>query len=115
MARQTQVMLTCDVHDGIAEAAETVDFTVEGATYECELCEPHLAEFREAMEIWSSHSRPTRVSSGTRRAGRSRRRGEAVNRPSAKDVRTWALSQGLDVADRGRLPAELLSAYEAAH
>ena len=114
MARQTQVVLTCDVHDGVADAAETVAFTVEGASYECDLCEPHLEEFREAVEIWSSHARPTRTRSGTRRPG-SRRRGEAGNRPSTNTVRTWARSQGLDVADRGRLPAEVLAAYEAAH
>ena len=57
MAQRTQVLLTCDVHDGDAEAAQTVTYTVEGQTYECELCQGHLAEFREAMEIWSSHSR----------------------------------------------------------
>jgi len=108
-------MLTCDVHNGTAEAVETVAFTVEDQSYELELCEPHLAEYRETMEIWSSHSRPARLSNGPRRAGRSRLRSETGNRPSTNDVRTWARSQGLYVGDRGRLPAELVIAYEAAH
>lgn len=115
MARQTQVMLTCDVHDGTAEAIETVAFTVEGHAYECELCEPHLAEFREAMEIWSSHSRAASASSGARRPGRSRRGGDARGVPSTGDVRAWARSEGLDVSGRGRLPAALVAAYKTAH
>ena len=47
MSQRTQVILTCDVHDGDAEAVDTVAFTVEGQSYECELCEAHLAEFRD--------------------------------------------------------------------
>jgi len=30
-------------------------------------------------------------------------------------IRAWALSQGLDVAERGRLKPEVLDAYNAAH
>ena len=57
MAQRLQMLLTCDVHDGDAEAAKTVTFMVEGRSYEYELCEAHLAEFRVAMEVWSSHAR----------------------------------------------------------
>ena len=34
---------------------------------------------------------------------------------SSADVRTWARSQGHDVSDRGRIRAEILQAYQAAH
>jgi len=117
MAQITQVVLTCDVHDGAAEAADTVIFTVEGKSYECELCEPHLAEFHEAMEVWSSHSRPTRTSRTSRGASSRgvRPRAGAGGRPSASEVRDWARSHGLEVSTRGRVPAELLAAFEAAH
>lgn len=118
MAQRTQVVLTCDVHDGAAEAAATVTFTVEGQSYECELCEAHLAEFRDAMEIWSSHSRP--VGRGARGAGSSGRssRGRRVasaDGASSSDIREWARGQGMEVSSRGRIPAELHAAYEAAH
>lgn len=117
MAQSTQVVLTCDVHEGFAEAVDTVTFTVEGKSYECELCEPHLAEFHEAMEDWSSHSRPTRAArasqSASSRAGR--RRSGPSGGPPPSEVRAWARSQGLEVSTRGRVPAELLAAFEAAH
>ena len=122
MAQRTQVLLTCDVHDGDAEAAETVIFTVEGQTYECELCDAHLAEFREAMEIWSSHSRPVGRGRGqaTARPARGGRGGRARpagggDGPSAAEVREWARAQGMQVSARGRVPAELHEAYAAAH
>ena len=123
MAQRTQVLLTCDVHDGDAEAAETVTFTVEGQTYECELCEAHLAEFREAMEIWSSHSRLAgrgRGGPASVRSARSGRGGRARatlggDGPSAAEVREWARAQGMQVSARGRVPAELHDAYAAAH
>ena len=118
MAQRTQVLLTCDVHNGDAEAVKTVVFTVEGQAFECELCETHLAEFREAMEIWSSHSRfvgRARASGGrAARSARSGRRRTSDGTSTAK-VREWARAQGIPVNTRGRVPAELHAAYEAAH
>lgn len=117
MAQRTQVILTCDVHDGDADAVETVAFTVEGQSFECELCDAHLAEFREAMEIWSSHSRNVSRGRGAQAGGArgGRRRAASGNGPSTADVREWARAQGIPVSARGRVPAELHAAYEAAH
>ncbi len=119
MAQRTQVIMTCDVHDGEADAVDTVAFTVEGQAYECELCEAHLAEFREAMEIWSSHSRVMSRGRGGQSGGGSsrggRRRAGSGDGPSTADVREWARAQGLPVSTRGRVPAELHAAFEAAH
>jgi len=118
MAQLTQVILTCDVHDGEAEAVATVAFTAEGQSYECELCEAHLAEFRDSMEIWSSHSRDLGAR-GAQSTGRSmraaRRRSASMDGPSAAEVREWARAEGLQVSTRGRVPAELHAAFAAAH
>jgi hypothetical protein len=35
--------------------------------------------------------------------------------PTAATVRAWAVGQGFTVSDRGRVPAAVLAAYEAAH
>ena len=116
MAQVTEVVLTCDVHDGNSEAIETITFTVEGQSYEFELCEDHLAEFREAMEVWSSHARSGRPGRSARRAGRSARRDPGAGAaPSAGEVREWARSQGMEVSSRGRVGADVRAAYDAAH
>ena len=117
MAQRTQVILTCDVHDGDAEAVDTVAFTVEGQSYECELCEAHLIEFREAMEIWSSHARNagrSRGGSSGSARGRKRSGGGGGEGASTAEVREWARSQGIPVSARGRVPAELHARFEAA-
>ena len=117
MAQRTQVILTCDVHDGDAEAVDTVAFTVEGQSYECELCEAHLNEFRETMESWSSHARSggrgRGVQAGSSSRG-SRRRADSGSGTSPAEVREWARSQGIPVSSRGRVPAELMARFEAA-
>ncbi|MEO5680726.1 MAG: Lsr2 family protein [Acidimicrobiales bacterium] len=123
MAQRTQVLLTCDVHEGDAEAVETVLFTVDGQSYECELCEAHLAEFRDAMEIWSSHSRSAGRARSTQDGVRSTRGPRAsrsgasrgADGPSAAEVREWARAEGMPVSARGRVPAELHAAFAAAH
>ena len=117
MAQRTQVVLTCDVHEGTAEAVDTVAFTVEGQAYECELCEAHLIEFREAMEIWSSHSRAVGRGRGGQSSGRSSRgrKSGSGDGPSSAEVREWARAQGMQVSSRGRIPAELHAAFESAH
>lgn len=116
MAQVTEVVLRCDVHDGDSEAAETVSFTVDGQTFEFELCEDHLAEFREAMDVWSSHARTARSGRSAARPARSGRKGpRASAEPSAAELREWARSQGMDVSSRGRVGADLRAAYDAAH
>ena len=39
----------------------------------------------------------------------------AANGPSAAEVREWARANGWDVPDRGRVAADVRSAYDAAH
>jgi hypothetical protein len=38
-----------------------------------------------------------------------------VNSPSTSQVRQWARAQGVQVGERGRLPADLVAQYLAAH
>ncbi len=35
--------------------------------------------------------------------------------PTTKDIREWAVSQGMTVGVRGRLAASVVEAYKAAH
>jgi hypothetical protein len=126
MAKKTQVVITCDVHDGDAEAVGTVRFAVEGTTFEFELCEPHLDEFRSTMEGWSAHARRVGRPGGGRASAPAKAR-PAARKPSKKggrrskggastaDVRAWAEAQGLAVSTRGRISSELRAAYDGAH
>lgn len=123
MAQHIKVILTCDVHDEEAQAVETVLFRLGNVAYECDVCEKHLAEFRQTIGIWFTHARPlgqdrgeasaSQPSQAVRRShARPRRRGEGPPPPA---VREWARVHGIPVDPRGPLPPELCAAFDAAH
>jgi hypothetical protein len=54
-----------------------------------------------------------RAGGGARRPARSGRKGSASGLDTT-EVREWAKSQGIEVKDRGRVPAELVVKFKAA-
>ena len=105
-------MLTCDLDEGETPAVSTVTFSYDGETYEFELCQAHLDEFHRTMTQYTAAARP--ASDGARRrrpASRPQRRTDG-NQP---DVRAWARANGFEVSARGRIPADVREAYEAAN
>jgi hypothetical protein len=107
MAQRIQTLLIDDL-DG-SEAAGTVRFGLDGTEYEIDLSAAHSDELRKALERYIAHAR--RAGGTARGAARSRRGGAAVD--TAK-VREWAKGQGIEVKDRGRVPADVLEQYKTA-
>ena len=117
MARKVQVILSDDLDDSIS-ADETVTFAIDGTTYEIDLSEKNATEMRDVFGKYVSAAR--KVSSrGTRASGAGRSRatggGGRMDREQAGAIRDWARKNGHDVSDRGRIPASVVEAYEAAH
>ena len=106
MAQRIQTLLIDDLDGG--EAAVTVRFGLDGAEYEIDLSAAHDEELRKALQQYLAHSRRT---GGTARIAPKIRRGSAVD--TAK-VREWAKEQGIDVKDRGRIPASVVEQYQTA-
>ena len=100
-------MLIDDIDGG--EAAGTVRFGLDGTEYEIDLSAAHSDELRTALERYLAHAR--RAGRTPKGAARSRRGVDAVD--TAK-VREWAKDQGIEVKDRGRVPAGVLEQYQAA-
>lgn len=105
MAQRIITVLEDDIDGG--EAAETVTFALDGATYEIDLNGENAAKLRSAF---SSYVEQARRVSGS--AGRAKRK--STSGPSASEIREWASAQGLDVPARGRIPASVREAYDAA-
>lgn len=106
-----QRMVLVDDIDG-GEASETVVFALDGTTYEIDLNADNAGQLRDDLASWVSHARQSANAS----ARRTTRRG--VSRPSGNDnasIRAWARTAGHSVSDRGRIPAEIVDAYNAAH
>jgi len=112
MAQKVHIVLEDDL-DG-SEATETVSFALDGTSYEIDLNDDNAAKLRDAVAVYIGHGR--KVGGGARRGtGGGGRRAAATGGTSAREIREWARANGHDVPDRGRIPAEVRSAYEAAN
>lgn len=108
VARNVIVVVADDL-DG-SENAETVTFGFEGITYEIDLGEKNRAKLDRAFAPYIDHGR--RVSRTRRRPSAGRQDASRVDRSV---VRAWARENGLAVSDRGRISADVMQQYEAAH
>jgi len=106
MAQRVHVVLDDDI-DG-SEATQTVSFALDGTSYEIDLNDKNAAALRDALATYIGHGRKS--SSSRRGAGRRGSKGAGVN---ASEVRDWARSNGYQVSDRGRVPREVVEAFEA--
>ena len=107
MAQKVHITLEDDLDGG--DATETVTFGLDGRTYEIDLNDKNAAGLRDAL---------ARYVAAARRGRRPRRRGAKRHTqvgPSAREIRDWARSSGHKVPDRGRIPADVREAFEAAH
>ena len=109
MAQKVQTLFIDDI-DGTA-AEGTVRFGLDGTEYEIDLNGGHAQQLRDALAAYVRAGR--RVSSGSRRPARGVRRGTASGL-NTTGVREWAKAQGIEVKDRGRVPAELVVKFKAA-
>lgn len=108
MAQKIQTFFIDDL-DG-SEAEGTVRFSLDGTEYEIDLNAQHAEELRKELARYVSAARRA---GGARRSARSGRRA-ATNGLNTTDVREWARAQGIEVKDRGRVPAELVVKFKAA-
>ena len=108
MAQKVQVLLVDDLDGG--EANETVSFGLDGVAYEIDLSSGNADELRGQLARYLEHARK----SGGAQARRRRQRNGAGREQSAR-IREWARSQGKKVNERGRIPANIVAEYEAAH
>ena len=126
MAQRVSVLLLCDLHGEEVEAQETVSFALDGAAYEIDLCEEHAASLREDLASYvGAARRPGPTAGGARRGGGGGGRprgGGGGEKPAASgdkgktaEMREWARANGHKVNERGRIPAAVVQAYEAAH
>ncbi len=108
VAQRVEVVLVDDVDGGPAD--ETVQFALDGVSYEIDLNAENAAALRQALAVWVGH--------GRRVAGRASARKGAARRSASNEtaqIRAWAKEQGLAVSSRGRISAEVKAAYEAAN
>jgi hypothetical protein len=108
MAQKVQTLFIDDIDGGNAEG--TVRFALDGTEYEIDLSARHSKELRSALGKYVTHAR--KAGGSARRGGRAGRGARPA--PNTTEIRNWARSNGYDIKDRGRVPADLVAKYQAA-
>ena len=116
MARKVQVILSDDLDENLP-ADETVSFALDGTNYEIDLAEKNARDLRDSFSRYISAARKVARGGGrSASSGGTRPRGGGrMDREQAGAIREWARKNGHNVSDRGRIPASVVEAYEAAH
>jgi len=106
MAQKIQTLFIDDIDGGEAEG--TVRFALDGTEYEIDLNARHSAELRSVLGQYVAHAR--KVGAARRGAARGGRRASAVDTVA---VRAWARENGMNIKERGRVPADVVARYQA--
>lgn len=101
-----QLVTFVDDTDG-TEAAGTILFALDRVDYEIDLSEYNAEAMRKALAPFVASARKAPAIKG---------RGRKAPRPSERNtaIREWAASVGIQLAPRGRIPAEVTAKYELA-
>jgi hypothetical protein len=115
VAKQTTVVLVDDL-DG-SEAAEQVEFAVDGRSYHIDLSAANSAKLREALAPYIAAARRAggRRSSGGGSGATPAPSRSAADRAQNQKVREWAIEQGMKISERGRIPSNVIEAYRQSH
>jgi len=117
MAKVTRTLteLTDDIDGG--DASETIPFAVDGVGYEIDLNDENAAALRELFASYVGHARKASRGGSSRKASPAPAKARAAAAPAGRtaDIRAWAREQGLPVNERGRIAADIVDKYEAAH
>jgi nucleoid-associated protein Lsr2 len=107
VAQKVQTLYIDDIDGG--EAAGTVRFGLDGVNYEIDLSAEHTDELHTALGKYIGHAR--KVSGAGRRVSRGRRSNDSIDTTA---VRAWAKQRGIDIKERGRVPANVVAQYREA-
>lgn len=109
MAQKVLVQLIDDLDGTASDDVTTVQFGLDGVTYEIDLSDSNADRFRDLMADYVGSARRT---GGRVRRGARPGQGGANNDAGA--IREWAQANGIELAARGRIPSHVAESYRQA-
>lgn len=115
MAKQVIYELVDDIDGNVIEDGhgESIEFSLDGVDYVIDLRTKNANDLRKKLDYYVGYA--------TRVGGRKRKVAAEPAAPTKRDpsetraIRQWAADSGYEVNDRGRIPADIVEAYHAAH
>ncbi|MGJ0120454.1 histone-like nucleoid-structuring protein Lsr2 [Williamsia sp. MIQD14] len=113
MAKKQIVQFIDDIDGKVLDEFETVRWSLDGRQYEFDTSPKHAQQFRDSLEKYAEVSRSVAGRRGLKRPTATG--GAARSKEQTQAIRDWANSNGYEVSNRGRIPIEVVEAFEAAH
>jgi hypothetical protein len=105
MATKVLTTLQDDI-DG-SNATQTIRFALDGIEYEIDVSDRNANRLRNSLSEF--------IANGRKVGGKlARRKTASFAEVDTKAVRAWAKANGIEVSNRGRIPAEIVERYRAA-
>ena len=126
MAKKVSVELVDDLDGSVIAdgSGETIEFSVAGVNYAIDLKAKNANEFHRKLDYYIDRAtrvggrrhRPKPAGSAPTPASTSAAAPTPARTPAdVRTIRQWAADEGYEIADRGRVPASIVDAYDAAH
>jgi hypothetical protein len=115
MAKKTITILTDDL-DGeeLPAGSRSTRFALDGVEYEIDLSATNARALADALAPYIAAGRRVGGARGAS-TGRPRARAKSADAERLGAIRAWAQGNGYAVGDRGRIKAEIVEAFDAAH
>lgn len=107
MAKKVVVQLIDDIDGSVAE--ETIQFSLDGVNYEVDLSDDNAQKLRADFAPWIQVAHK----SGSRKASARKASRSKSDTTDASKIREWARGKGIEVSERGRIPANVREQYAA--
>ncbi|MEV0429028.1 Lsr2 family protein [Micromonospora sp. NPDC049836] len=112
MARKVITVLTDDLDGGKAD--RTVEFSLDGVAYTIDVSDENAGVLRKALDPYINAGR--RIGRGPVETGRATRRATSatsgMDREQNRAIREWAVKNGYEISERGRIPVSVVEAYK---
>ncbi|MFY2787059.1 Lsr2 family protein [Rhodococcus sp. KRD162] len=114
MARKVYVQLVDDIDEKpIESGGEHITYSVNGVSYEIDLSDKNAKEFHRKLDYYIEHS--TKLGGKRTKKSGASAAGAKRDANQTKAIREWAKANGHTISARGRIPAEVEQAFDAAH
>ena len=96
---------TCDIcgKEQGPDEGQTVKFSWNNKNYEIDLCQKDADKMSNSINTYAEAARRLATSGKAYR--------NVATGPDPRAVRAWAKTKGIEVSDRGRVPAELVTQF----